>query len=224
MTVKEIFEQSENGTLTWEQFQEAMGTAKFVDLSEGNYVSKRKYEDDIAAKDTQIEQLNGTIKERNNDLAGLKTQLEDAGTDAEKLTQLTGEFDTLKNKYDNDTKAFKAQLKKQAYEFAVKEFASTKEFTSNAAKRDFIQSMIAKDLKMENDMILGAEDFVTAYSADNADAFVVKDTTPPEPQQQVNNKPQFVNTTQGGEPAQQDQNAFLNAFNFTGVRAMPQQQ
>lgn len=220
MTVKEIFEQAENGTLTWEQFQEAMGTAKFVDLSEGNYVSKRKYDDDIASKDTQIDQLNSTIKERNKDLAGLKTQLEEAGTDAEKLTQLTGEFDTLKTKYDDDTKAFKAQLKKQAYEFAVKEFAGTKEFTSNAAKRDFIQSMIAKDLKMENDMILGAEDFVTAYSADNADAFVVEEPAPAESQQQAN-KPQFVNTTQGSEPPQSEQNGFVNAFNFTGVR--PQQ-
>lgn len=222
MTVQEIFEKAENGTLTWEQFQTAMGTAKFVDLSEGNYVSKRKYDDDMASKDTQIEQLNGTIKQRNTDLAGLKTQLEEAGTDAEKLTQLTGEFDTLKTKYEDDTKAFKAQLKKQAYEFAVKDFANSKKFTSNAAKRDFIQSMIAKDLKMDKDTILGAEDFVTSYSADNADAFVVETPPAQEPKQPQANKPQFVNSTQGGEPPQQDQNAFLNAFNFTGVRPMQQ--
>lgn len=222
MTVKEIFEQAENGTLTWEQFQAAMGTAKFVDLSEGNYVSKRKYDDDIEAKNTQIATLDGTLKERNKDLAGLKSQLEEAGTDAEKLTQLTGEFDTLKNKYDNDTKAFRAQLKKQAYEFAVKEYAGTLKFTSEAAKRDFTRAMIEKDLKMENDMILGKDDFTTAYSANNADAFIVEEPQQQEPQQQQNNKPQFVNQTQGNEPPQADQNAFLNAFNFTGVRPMQQ--
>lgn len=216
MTVKEIFDNAENGTLTWEQFQTAMGTAKFVDLSEGNYVSKRKYDDDITSKDSQISTLNSTIGERDKDLAGLKKQLTEAGTDAEKLTQLTGEFDTLKNKYDADTKSFKAQLKKQAYEFAVKDFANSKKFTSKAAKRDFIQSMIAKDLKYEDNKIIGADDFVTMYSAENADAFAIESNNEPQ-------KPQFVAPTQGSEPTPQEQNAFLNAFHFTGVRQQPQQ-
>lgn len=222
MTVKELFDKAENGTLTWEQFQTAMGTAKFVDLSEGNYVSKRKYDDDIASKDTQIAKLNDTISTRDKDLAGLKEQLTNAGTDAEKLTQLTGEFDTLKNKYDADTKSFKAQLKKQAYEFAVKDFASGKKFTSNAAKRDFIQSMIAKDLKFEDNKIIGADDFVSMYSAENADAFVVEQNPNNQPPQEQP-KPQFVNPTQGGEPPQGEQNAFMNAFHFMGVRPMNQQ-
>ena len=222
MTVKELFDNAENGTLTWEQFQAAMGTAKFVDLSEGNYVSKRKYEDDLASKDTQINKLNDTLSTRDKDLAGLKEQLTNAGTDAQKLTQLTGEFDTLKNKYDADTKSFKAQLKKQAYEFAVKDFASGKRFTSNAAKRDFIQSMIAKDLKFEDNKIIGADDFVEMYSAENADAFVVESNPNPQPQEQQP-KPQFVSPTPGSEPSQAEQNGFLNAFHFMGVRPMENQ-
>lgn len=222
MTIKELFDKAENGTLTYEQFQTLMGTAKFVDLSEGNYVSKRKYDDDVASKDTQIAKLNETIATRDKDLTGLKEQLTQAGTDAEKLTQLTGEFDTLKSKYDNDTKSFKAQLKKQAYEFAVKDFASSKKFTSNAAKRDFIQSMIAKDLKFENDKIIGADDFVQMYSEENADAFVVEQNNP-KPQEEPK-KPQFVNPTQGSEPSGTEQNAFLNAFHFMGVRPAVQQQ
>ena len=43
MTVKELFDKAEGGTLTWEQFQTAMGASKFVDLTEGHYVSKQKY-------------------------------------------------------------------------------------------------------------------------------------------------------------------------------------
>ena len=218
MTIKELFDKAENGTLTYEQFQTLMGTAKFVDLSEGNYVSKRKYDDDVASKDTQIAKLNETLATRDKDLTGLKEQLTQAGTDAEKLTQLTGEFDTLKSKYDNDTKAFEAQLKKQAYEFAVKDFASSKKFTSNAAKRDFIQSMIAKDLKFEDNKIIGADDFVSMYSAENADAFVVENTPAPQPNEPQ--KPQFVSPTQGSEPAPVDQNPFINAFHFMGVRPM----
>ena len=220
MTIKELFEKAENGVFTFEQFEVAMteANAKFVDMNTGEYVSKNKYTDDLAAKDAQITKLNGTISERNKDLSSLKTQLEEAGTDSTKLAELTGEFDTLKNKYDADTKAYKAQLKQQAYEFAVKEFANTKDFTSNAAKRDFISSMIAKELKMEEGKILGADDFVTSYSVNNADAFKM---TEPEPEPNPNPepaKPTFVSSTPGSEPAPQEQNAFLNAFHFTGVR------
>lgn len=214
MIIKEIFDRAENGTLTYEQFLELAKGAKFEDINEGKYYSKNKHNDEISAKDKEIETLQNTITQRDTDLADLQQKLTAAGTDAEKLTALTGDFTNLQAKYDTDVKAYKEQLKKQAYEFAVKDFANGKKFTSNAAKRDFIQSMIAKELKMDSGVILGAEDFVTTYSANNADAFVteVKD---PEP---TPAKPTFVNPTQGGAPAPTESNAFANAFNFIGVR------
>ena len=87
MNIKELFEKAENGTLTYEQFEAAAkaGNAKFTDLSEGNYVSKQKYENDLAVKGKEIETLNGTIATRDTDLAGLKQKLEAAGTDSEKI-------------------------------------------------------------------------------------------------------------------------------------------
>lgn len=218
MTIREIFERAENGTLTFEQFEAAIsGKAKFVDLNEGNYVSRQKYDDEIATKTKEIETLNGTLSSRDTDLADLKKQLEEAGTDSNKLTELTSNLATLQGKYDEEVKSYKAQLKKQAYEFAVKDFANTQKFSSNAAKRDFINSMLAKELKMDNDTILGADDFVVAYSKDNADAFVVESDPEPEPTPQ-DPKPTFVNPTPGGDPAPVDSNEFAKAFNFTGVR------
>lgn len=214
MNLKEIFDKAENGTLTYAQF-EALAKesgAKFTDISEGKYVSKSKYDDDLAAKDTQIQTLNSTIGTRDTDLADLKSKLEAAGTDAEKLTTLTNDFTALQGKYDADVKNYKAQLKKQAYEFAVKEFAGTKKFTSNAAKRDFINSMIAKNLTMEKDKIMGADDFVAAYSSDNADAFVVEES-----KETVKPKPTFVSPTQGAEDTQTP-SGFSGAFHFQGVR------
>lgn len=217
MNVKELFDNAENGTLTWDQFQSAMtaNNAKFVDLNEGKYVSKNKYDSDIASKTTEIETLNGTIKTRDTDLSNLKSQLEAAGVDSGKLEELTQNLTSLQTKYNDDMKAYKKQIAQQAYEFAVKEFAASKQFTSQAAKRDFIQSMIAKDLKMENDKILGADDFVTTYQADNADAFVT------EPPKDAKPQPTFVSPTQGAEPTPAESNAFANAFHFTGVRSMP---
>lgn len=217
MKVKELFDKAENGVLTWAQFEEAAKAAgaKFTDLSEGQYVAKNKYDDEIASRDNQINTLNDTIASRDTDLSDLKAQLEAAGADTSKLAELTTQFGNLQSKYDTDTKTYKEQLKKQAYEFAVKDFANGKKFTSQAAKRDFIQSMIAKDLKMEKDSILGADDFVTAYTKDNADAFVVE--TPPEDPKPTP-KPTFVTPTPGSEPTPPESNAFTSAFNFVGVR------
>ena len=216
MKLKDLFDKAENGTLTYEQFKTAMETAKanFVDVTEGGYVSKHKYDDDLKARDTQISTLNETITKRDSDLNDLKGKLKEAGTDATKLAELSTNFDSLQTKYNTDIQDYQNKLAKQAYEFAVKEFAGTKKFTSNAAKRDFVQAMIAKDLKLENDTIIGADDFVKIYSNDNADAFVVDNPTP-------DNKPKFTNPTPGAGEAPVE-NAFIKAFNFAGVRPVEQ--
>lgn len=189
MTVKELFDKAENGTLTWEQFQTAAGDAKFVDLKEGNYVSKQKHESELASLNSRITELNTTIETRDTDLATLQQKLKDAG-DIEALKTASQELANLQTKYDAETKEYQAKLSKQAYEFAVKDFANGKTFSSKAAKRDFIQSMIAKNLSLENGKIIGAEDFVDIYSKDNADAFVVKSDP----------KPKFTTGTDDNKP------------------------
>ena len=201
MNIKEIFDKAENGTLTYDQFEEAVksGGAKFADLSEGKYVSKSKYDDDIKSKDDSISQLNTTITQRDTDLADLQTKLKDAGTDATKLSELQANFDSLQNKYTVDMEAYQKQLEAQKYEFAVKEYANSKEFTSQAAKRDFVRSLLSENLKMKNDSIIGADDFASAYATENADAFVTK-SEPTEPASATGStgaKPQFVSSTPG---------------------------
>lgn len=202
MNIKEIFDKAENGTLTFAQFEEIAKAdgAKFTDLSEGKYVSKSKYDDDLGAKDTSITQLNDTIAQRDKDLADLQTKLNDAGTDATKLSELQANFDSLQNKYAEDTKAYEQQLADQKYDFAVREYANGLTFTSEAAKRDFVRSMREEKLKMKGEMLIGADDFKSAYGTDNADAFVTKAETPdvtPSTQGSNVNKPQFVGTTPG---------------------------
>lgn len=192
MTVKELFDKAEGGTLTWEQFQSLVGESKFVDLSEGNYVSKQKFDNELASRDTRINDLQTSVTSRDTDLATLQAKLKDAG-DVEALKQASKDLADLQKKYDKETKAYQEQLSKQAYEFAVKDFANSKNFTSNAAKRDFIQSMLAKNLSLEEGRIIGAEDFVQIYSKDNADAFKVE-----EPKSDP--KPKFAAGTETKKP------------------------
>ena len=199
MTIQELFALAKDGILDYEEFTELakQNGMKLVNLSDGGYVSKKKYEDDLLAKDNDIANLNNTISQRDIDLQGVKDKLKEAGTDATKLNELNDSFGALQKKYADDVKAYKEQLAKQAYEFAVRDFANTKKFSSNAAKRDFINSMLAKNLQMDNGKLIGAEDFTLSYSNDNADAFYVDTPTPVVEQP----KPQFVAPTNVDNPA-----------------------
>lgn len=120
---------------------------------------------------------NDDIKQRDTDLAELKQKLADAGTDAETLKNLQGEFDTLKTTYANAQTEYKKALDKQAYEYAVREKTNSIQFTSNSAKKAFLNDALAKNLTMDNGNILGFDDFVNAYKEQDAGAFVVETTT-----------------------------------------------
>jgi hypothetical protein len=224
VNIKDIFDKGENGTLTYAQFEafaKADG-AKFTDLSEGKYVSKDKYDDGLGAKDKSIEQLNSTIAQRDTDLENLKKQLASAGTDAEKLSKLQSDFDALQGRYTTDMEAYQKQIASQQYEFACREFANGKKFSSNAARRDFTTAMIGANLKFDNGKIMGAEDFVESYSKDNADAFVKEDeggnTPPPPANNPAQPKPHFAGPTGGTNSGSESKNIF--GFNFTPIRPM----
>lgn len=212
MNLKDLFAKAENGVFTYDQLMAAatQANANFVDLSEGRYVDKRKYDDDLSARDTRITALDTALAGRDSDLQSLRQQLENAGNDSAALAQVNQQLASLQTKYDTDTQNMAKQLKEQAYKFAVTRFADQKKFTSKAAKRDFMESMLAKQLQMENDTIIGADDFAANYAKDNEDAFVVETTTPPPAA-----NPVFAASTASAQDGGQA-NPFK--FDFIGVR------
>ena len=209
--LKELFGEE---ALTWEQFSEAVTSKGFkvADLSKGNYVSKKKFDDEIKTRDTTISELNSTISVRDNDIEDLKQKLETGGQDNEtKVKELLTQISTLQSQYESDKSELETKLSKQAYEFAVRDFANSQKFTSTAAKRDFEREMISAELTMKDNSIIGANDFVTSYKEKNADAFVTADPEPtPEP------KPTFIQPTP--PTPQPSDNPFDALFNFNGVR------
>ena len=210
----------ESGALTWEQFVEAVNQNgyKLADLATGNYVAKKKFDDELAAKDTAIETLKGQLSTRDTDIKTLKTQLADAGTDATKLADVTAQLEKLQGDYNTAKKEYQAALDKQNYEFAVKEFASAQKFTSSAAKREFINEMVKENLKMKDNTIIGADDFMKVYKEANSDSFVVEPDpeTPPEGGAGQPPKPSFGQPTPPTPPA--GDNPFDGMFHFAGVR------
>ena len=78
----------------------------------------------------------------------------------------------MQTKYANDKTALENQLAQQRYEFAVREKANTLKFSSASAKKTFIQDAIAKGFRQDGETLLGYEDFVTKYKADDPGAFM----------------------------------------------------
>ena len=120
---------------------------------------------------------NTDIAQRDADLATLQEKLKNAGADADKLSNLQSDFDTLQQTYNTAKADYEKQLAQQAYDFAIRENVANLKFSSNSAKKAFIADITAKNLSMENGKILGFDDFVNAYKEQDAGAFVVDDDT-----------------------------------------------
>lgn len=132
--------------------------SKLTKAEEEKASIQSKYDTDIASRDKDLEEL--------------KTQLANAGEDASKLADVTSKLETLQSTYESETKKYKSQLEAQKYEFLVREKANGIKFTSNAAKTAFVNDLIQKNLPVENDSLLGLDDFVNAYKEKDAGAFV----------------------------------------------------
>ena len=201
------------GALDWEQFSAKVKEAgyKLADLSKGEYVSTAKYNDELNAKDTQINNLTEQITKRDADLQTLNDSLSKLKDNEGEATALREQLTKLQEDYATAKTDYEQKLNTAKYEYAVKDFANNQHFTSAAAKRDFIRSMVSSNLQMDNDKILGATDYLDKYKKDNADSFKVEES---------DKKPKFVDKTTGQQGVE-NKNPFLDAMNFTPIRPKP---
>ena len=127
----------------------------------------------------QVETLTGQVTKRDADLQDLQTKLTAAQTDAAKLTEVSDQLTSLQNKYQKDTAAYQKQLGEQAYNFALDKHISNVKFSSSAAQKQFRADLAAKHLALENDAILGFDDYVAQYRQTDPGAFAPEE--PPAP-------------------------------------------
>lgn len=211
-----------NGPLTYDQLEQAVakdGKLKFVNLADGQYVSKQKFDDETSKLATQVTDLKGQITQRDADMGNLKTQLSSAQADAGKLAEVENQLTSLQAKYDKDSKAFDAKLAKQSYEFAVKEATGKLHFSSESARRAFTEDAMAKGLQMDGGKLLGFDDFVASYKDSDPNAFTQDNNgNGPNGANGKGGKPNIVLPPTGGKKP--DAKGF--AFHFNGVRPAPQ--
>lgn len=191
---------------------------RFADLSEGGYVSVDKFNSQVNTLSQQVKDLQGQITQRDTDITGLQDKLTAAQADATKLNDVQTELSGLKSKYEQDQQKWAANVTKQRKEFMLREKANGLQFSSAAAKRDFIGQATGKDFQLDGDTLMGYEDFLTKYKAENPGALVEDQPKPPEGDGSGgDNKPQIV--LPKGQQPNADKAVF--GFHFNGVRPKP---
>lgn len=129
----------------------------------------KEYGNSIKAKDQNIETLttekeglSNQLKEANEKIKGF------ADVDVDKLKQEIQDWET---KYNTDTENLKNEISKKDYDFKLNEVVKDLEFSSNGARKAFIEDLKAKELKFEDNKLIGYNEFLKSYKETDPDAF-----------------------------------------------------
>lgn len=154
--------------------------------------------EDLQAKGLTDEQIDFVMSENGKDINLIKTklttaetardeykeQLEAANTtiqsykdmDIEGIKQSASDWE---KKYNDDLKAMQDKLEGQAYDFALKEYVSGYQFTSDLVKEAVIAQLKAQGFKLNDGKFLGADDFMKQLKEANPSAFADADIKQP---------------------------------------------
>ena len=167
--------------------------------------------EDLLAQGLTEEQVDFVMRENGKDIERVKTkltaaetardeykeQLEAANTtiqsykdmDIEGIKQSASEWE---KKYNDDLKAMQDKLEGQAYDFALKEYVSGYQFTSDLVKEAVIAQLKTQGFKLNDGKFLGADDFMKQLKEANPSAFADGKKTPTITLPGANNPPLTV--------------------------------
>lgn len=195
--LKQFFGVTEDGqpvALTFEQLAEALTAnkeLKLVNLADGGYVSKDKFD----AKETE--------------LAGVRKQLDEANVTIQSYTDM--DIDGIKKsvsdweqKYNDDTATLRQQLAEQEQAHSLDMFLGGYQFSSKAARDGIRADFLSKKFPYEDGKFIGAKEYMDGLMGDDdyKAAFVVKapDTDPVPPAPPAPPKPQFSDPNPQKQP------------------------
>lgn len=133
----------------------------------------KEYGTSIQSKDQEIE----TLKTEKD---GLNTQLKEANSKIEgfkdvDINKLNEEIESWKTKYNTDTENLKNEISKKDYDFKLNDVVKDLQFSSNGARKAFIEDLRKKELKFEDDKLIGYNEFLKSYKEADPDAFKKED-------------------------------------------------
>ena len=187
--------------LTFEQLMAKAQEAqmKVVNLADGGYVSQSKFNDKTGLLNQQVTDLQSQLTQRDTDITNLRDALTAAQADATKLGDAQRALADMQNRYTTEKQQYEDRLSSQAYEFAVRERVNGLKFTSKAAKAEFMRSAIAQKFAMKDGNLLGFDDYVNQYKAEDSGTFAQEAPANPAPAPAPVKNPTVV-LPSGGKP------------------------
>lgn len=128
-------------------------------INDGTYIPKAKFDN----LNEQKKDLENQLKETNDKVQ----ELSKANTE-----ELKKQIEDLQNKYEEDTKALNEKYDKREYDIKLNDYAKDLKFSSNSARKSFMSDLKAKELKFEDDKLVGFDDFVNSYKESDPNAFM----------------------------------------------------
>ena len=128
-------------------------------INDGTYIPKAKFDS-----------LNETKKDLENQLKETNDKMQELSkVDTEELKQ---QIIDLQKKYEEDTKALNSKYEAREYDIKLNDYAKDLKFSSNSAKKAFMNDLKEKELKFEDDKLVGFDDFVSSYKENDPTAFI----------------------------------------------------
>ena len=128
-------------------------------INDGTYIPKAKFDN----LNEQKKDLENQLKETNDKMQELSK------VDTEELKKQIAD---LQNKYEEDTKALNEKYQLREYDIKLNDYAKDLKFSSNSARKSFMSDLKAKELKFEDDKLVGFDDFVNSYKENDPNAFI----------------------------------------------------
>lgn len=135
---------------------------RFADLSEGNYISREKYqglETKVGGLEEQLESANTTINSyKSMDIDGIKKSV--------------SEWET---KYSEDTQKLQKQLETQQKTFAAERYLDTQKIKSPLSRKAIMQEFLSQDMEFKDGKFVGADDYMKGVREQFPDEFEVEE-------------------------------------------------
>lgn len=148
-----------------EETQKKFEKEEFI-ANDGSYIPKTKFDN----LNEQKKDLESQLKETNDKVQELSK------VDTEELKKQIADLQT---KYEEDTKALNSKYEAREYDIKLNDYAKDLKFSSNSARKSFMSDLKAKELKFENDKLVGFDDFVNSYKETDPSAFIEEKSEEP---------------------------------------------
>lgn len=138
---------------------------RFVDLSEGGYVSKERYQElntKIGGLETQLKDANSTIKSyKDMDIEGIKKSAAD-----------------WEEKYNTETQKLNKQIEDDRKKFAAERFMDSQKIKSPLSRKAILQDFLAKGLEFKDGSFVGADEYMKTVKEKYPDEFEQEEGKP----------------------------------------------